>query len=201
MATANRKCPEAGIASGLVPVCHPFAWGGGNSARCCCSVFSICSHNASFFVLFFTAEELNQRLRLGKDALSRASPEIRHWPENSLSAASLVRCLTRASPLCATSFTYFLIVYCPKSLWSQNISRCPIIFTRHGSPLSLRNVPLHYTCRAAKKKGKEKEKKRKAALKCTSPLPNPPQWRCTSACFCTFPLMAADGYWVESSGL
>lgn len=26
--------------------------------------------------------------------------------------------------------------------------------------------------------------------------PNPPQWPCRSACFCTFPLMVADGHWV-----
>lgn len=132
--------------------------------RCVCSQgklgsllllrLSICSHNASFFFFF---RELNHKRRLDKDALSQTSPEIQGRLGNSLSAAS-------ALPLCAKSFAYFLAVYCTESLWSQNISRCPIISRHHGRLLSLcvGSSSLHMpSCK-------------KSAQKCTSPLLNPP---------------------------
>lgn len=66
---------------------------------------------------------------------------------------------------------------CNLTLWSQNISRCSIIFSHRGGSSSL-HMP---SCK-------------RSALKCTSLIP--PRWRCRPACFCTFPLMVADGRWV-----
>lgn len=130
MTTANRKCPEAGFASGPVPVCCSLL--AGKLGPLLLLRLSICSHNASSFSgrgeqpRSWSINAVWIKMLCPKQALkSKADPKL-------LICGFLGQVLNIALLLCATSFFYFLAAYCTTSLWSQNISRCPIIFPHHG---------------------------------------------------------------------